>query len=87
MDEYEDETQNADPGTAFPIVHPDGRGVQYFGLTMRDYFAAKALQAMTPDMETAGKMALAGEDPNSVMRAICKGAYAIADIMLAERTK
>lgn len=25
--------------TAFPIVHPDG-GVQYWGLSIRDYFAA-----------------------------------------------
>lgn len=33
-------------GTAFPIVHPDGMGVQYWGLTVRDYFAIRC-----PDSE------------------------------------
>jgi hypothetical protein len=35
-----------DGGAAFPVVHPDGSGVQYFGIGIRDYFAAKALQGM-----------------------------------------
>ena len=78
MDEYEDETQNADPGTAFPIVHPDGRGVQYFGLTMRDYFAAKAISA-------AAELSDCHKD--SMPAAIARNAYAIADAMLAARTK
>lgn len=59
----------------------------YTGMTLRDYFAAKAMQAMVPDMETAGRLALAGEDPNSTIRTICKGAYVIADTMLAERER
>lgn len=38
-------TTKTDGGAAFPVVHPDGMGVQYFGLSVRDYFAAKAMQA------------------------------------------
>jgi len=36
-------------GPAFPIVHPDGAGVQYYGMTLRDYFAAKAMQGFCAD--------------------------------------
>lgn len=82
MEEYEDETQSADPGTAFPIVHPDGRGVQYFGLTMRDYFATNALQA------------LLHKDSNwregwgrCTKTELAEEAYAFADAMLVARTK
>ena len=83
MDEYEDETQNADPGTAFPIVHPDGRGVQYFGLTMRDYFAAKAMQAILPTCDGHSF----GPEPGNSNDRLAKCAYAVADAMLAARTK
>lgn len=30
----------------FPIIHPDGSGVQYWGMSMKDYFAGQALSAM-----------------------------------------
>lgn len=32
--------------TAFPVVHPDGSGVQYFGLSKRELIAAMAMQGM-----------------------------------------
>ncbi|MEW6316261.1 MAG: hypothetical protein AB1670_07695 [Pseudomonadota bacterium] len=93
MDEYEDETQNADPGTAFPIVHPDGRGVQYFGLTMRDYFAAKAMQGllaepMWEEDSTAQVLVLTRDTvfTNPADR-FASAAYKLADAMLAARTK
>lgn len=72
-----DENGNTDPGTAFPIVHPDGRGVQYFGLSMRDYFAAKAMQGWT-----------ANPLPNdSSIQDVAAWAYRQADAMLVARTK
>ena len=60
---------------AFPIVHPDGSGVQYFGMSLRDYFAAKAMQ---------GRLAAPGYvdvDQDAEM------AYKMADAMLKERAK
>lgn len=56
-------------GPAFPVTYPSaGRG-----MTLRDYFAAKALQGMLT----------AGEDvPNEKL---AKWAYDVADAMLAAR--
>ncbi len=60
---------------AFPIVHPDGSGVQYFGMTLRDYFAGQFI---------CGRSAVPGIiDPGYDARL----AYQVADAMLAERMK
>ena len=63
-------------GTAFPIVHPDGKGVQYYGMTLRDYFAAKAMQAI-----------ITGNNADECCMGLgaAKDAYAVADAMLAAR--
>lgn len=70
-------TEINDGGAAFPVVHPDGMGVQFFGLSMRDYFAAKAMQGWT-----------ANPIPNdSSIQDVAAWAYRQADAMLAARTK
>lgn len=69
-----------DGGTAFPIVHPNGAGVQYFGMSLRDYFAAKSINGMLSALDAAGL-----NYSNPVMMA--EHAYAMADAMLAERAK
>lgn len=63
--------------TAFPIVHPDGQGVQFYGMPLRDYFAAKAMQAFC------------AAEYNSRMDCEhwARHAYQMADAMLAERAK
>lgn len=60
---------------AFPIVHPDGAGVQYYGMTLRDYFAAKAMQG------TLAAQARCSAEKRA------ESAYELADAMLAERAK
>ena len=65
-----------DGGTAFPIVHPDGSGVQYFGMTLRDYLAAKASAGM-----------LANYNVINTPEHVAQMAYAHADAMLKERAK
>jgi hypothetical protein len=71
-------------GAAFPVVHPDGMGVQYFGISIRDYFAAKAMAALTPvyweDLELYGS----GAELN---KCLCETAYEMADAMLLQRNK
>ena len=62
--------------TAFPIIHPDGMGVQYYGMTLRDYFAAKAMQGICSHPDTWG-LPTAG--------AIAEQAYLVADAMLKTR--
>lgn len=66
-----------DGGAAFPVVHPDGKGVQYYGMSLRDYFAAKAMQAMVA-AEFAS--AFGPED-------WARHAYKVADSMIQERAK
>lgn len=70
-----------DGGPAFPFcewnTNGDGDPIptcNYGGMTLRDYFAAKAMQGMLAS----------GESPKSIA-ATAGWAYAIADTMLAER--
>ena len=70
-----------DGGSAFPISdthHPNGQ-VQYgcSGMTLRDYFASKAMQGFAAD-ESMG---------TAIATDIAKLAYQLADAMIAERTK
>lgn len=75
-------------GPAFPVlppVGPDGTsavGYPYVtpGISIRDYFAAKALQGMLADLPKA----LYGLD---WMANLARSSYAVADAMLAERAK
>lgn len=67
-----------DGGPAFPIEAFNGWGQPFEGMTLRDYFAAKAMQGMIARTswgieDDAGD--IAGE------------AYGYADAMLAEREK
>lgn len=70
-------------GHAFPVSYetggPDGDSVTHHGMSMRDYFAAKAMQANIAIFEDWP----AGERAND----IAKYSYAMADAMLAEREK
>lgn len=64
-------------GPAFPIVH--GHFVESLGLSLRDYFAAKALQ---------GILAFSGDGFTAVTGSpeqFSKAAYTYADAMLAAR--
>jgi hypothetical protein len=61
-------------GPAFPVMLPEAK-IVYTGMTLRDYFAAKAMQALLPKATWAE------------WEVIPKDAYAMADIMLKERLK
>jgi len=72
-------------GSAFPEIYTDAKvsehnqeyGDTYSvgGMTLRDYFAAKAMQGMSCFTD------------NDTMKAIAERAYAFADAMLSERDK
>lgn len=67
-----------DGGQAFAQYRTDpwGNPVIENGMTLRDYFAAKALTGLISSAESAIKSAV-----------YAQAAYAIADAMLAERAK
>lgn len=73
---------NESDGPAFPIVHPDGMGVQYYGMSLRDYMAAKALPVAWKAMEDGYFEADGWESINQGV-AVC--AYQMADAMIAAR--
>lgn len=66
---------------AFPIAHPDVVGVQYYGITARDYFAAKALSALINHPNKEGVNC--GRDAVPIL---AKFAYEYADAMLIARS-
>jgi hypothetical protein len=69
---------------AFPNEGFNGWGEPEKGMTLRDYFAAKAMQAVYPknwDMF----MNETYEHPEEVLRGAAKNAYELADAMLKAR--
>ncbi|MNK80830.1 hypothetical protein D3C87_1005610 [compost metagenome] len=67
-----------DGGPAFPRDH---RHLGHNGMTLRDYFAAKAMHGWLSSYGPGDKHPVAAGDADSVARR----AYAMADAMLAAR--
>lgn len=66
-------------GAAFPLYDHHGNGQQFLadcGMTLRDYFAAKAMQGFCADTEVTCTWDMLAE-----------ASYNVADAMLAERSK
>lgn len=82
------ETENKKPKTpfAFPLnfrgYNENGRlcEKQEFGMTLRDYFAAKAMQGLMSDTSS-----LEGELGKVFYVEIAKASYLIADAMIKQR--
>jgi hypothetical protein len=71
--------------SAFPWITDDGERIQgEKGMTLRDYFAAKAMQSYTSDKEFVDACAFMEKD---VKEEIARVAYAQADAMLKAREK
>lgn len=63
---------------AFPVPGSEYGGTgTFFGMTLRDYFAAKAMQGICAHPETWGRQT----------SEIAQSAYELADAMLAARVK
>lgn len=69
-------TDGSDGGTAFPIPAAEGYHQQEYGMSLRDWFAGKALGESTREIWTNHKP----ED-------VAKRCYDLADAMIAERNK
>jgi len=79
-----------DGGQAFPCagtLYPDGSvwDAGSNGMTLRDYFAAKAMQALIP-LFSSGTLSVKDGTPATEAH-VSEQAYAFADAMLAEREK
>lgn len=69
---------------AFPVTMEDGRGgtMTNLGITLRDYFAAKAMQSGAIEIFTATE-----HEALAALPIFARAAYLIADAMIAERDK
>lgn len=69
---------------AFPVTLPSGESYQghlpHDGMTLRDYFAAKAIHGTMAAMDS-------GERNYTPPKTIAESAYRLADAMLAARVK
>jgi hypothetical protein len=76
-------------GPAFPYEERNGEGIpvrDYFGMTLRDYFAAKAMQSIyraNVDWEPTGTPM--DEESLQVLTDVAQDAYKLADAMLKAR--
>ena len=85
-----------DGGPAFPATYPRPMNSAQDGMTLRDYFAAQALQMiMLPEIYRVDRWAEKGKYDDDVEVEWDKGdakqwassAYVVADAMLAQREK
>lgn len=77
-------------GPAFPLGLESFGGSQAFelGMTLRDYFAAKALSGLMANYAFLARCREDGARENiGFDTLVATGAYLMADAMLAERTK
>jgi hypothetical protein len=68
-------------GSAFPNEGFNGWGSPESGMTLRDYFAAKAMQALITSRHTNYENGWYDED------VVASSSYNMAEAMLAERNK
>jgi hypothetical protein len=80
-----------DGGPAFPHLHESSQRINetemHGGMTLRDYFAAKAMAAIWSGSAMTVIQNVADEAGVSVERYIAAAAYLQADAMLKERSK
>lgn len=78
-------------GPAFPVTLPSGESYQghlpHDGMTLRDYFAAKAMNGYLANPWQAKELDDTGDSSGEQMRIVAEISYAMADAMLVARVK
>lgn len=76
-------------GPAFPVVDTSGDYPNcHLGMSLRDYFAAKAMQGLLSDLEVSRSLCDCDEyDGQNFATIVATNAYGFADAMLEERKK
>lgn len=67
-------------GAAFPIIGTENTNYVHEGMTLRDYFAAKAMQGLMSAHDNTGIWMATG-----ISDEVAKNSYEVADAMLAAR--
>ena len=76
-----------DGGPAFPFAcqGPTTGPEIYYGMSIRDYFAARVMAAMIPRYDVDD--GIVSEHPHTGQEMLVRAAYRVADAMIAEREK
>ena len=78
-----------DGGPAYPMgYHPEGNSADHSGMTLRDYFAAAALQGLIsklPIIDQTGVHGIKVDDKIAYNNEVAESCYWIADAMLKAR--
>lgn len=79
-------------GPAFPSAPRNQLSEHRYGMSVRDYFAARAMEALIaklPLFDREGAHGIPGtrEELHAIRQGIAESAYSYADAMLAEREK
>lgn len=79
-------------GPAFPVQYEtggrDNSQITYFGISVRDYFAAKAMATLIDqDDDDLREWVTDPEEGMPSIKALAVASYEIADAMIAERNK
>lgn len=77
-------------GQAFPSVNEsnvEGRSFYYPGMSLRDYFAAKALEGFCSNPDISKSAASLGLHGKKLHPSFVASAYELADAMIEERRK
>lgn len=87
--EYHNQTGRAQEGFFATGILPQGASQQFAGMTLRDYFAAKAMQALIGQMANSeqidDQMRRLGLGVGDFDKLVAKCAFDYADAMLEER--
>ncbi len=77
-----------DGGSAFPATEANyhNENMRGEGMSLRDYFAAKAVVKIAPSFGEIGELATAGHEVEEILQLAAKYSYEIADHMLAARS-
>ena len=72
-------------GPAFPTSADNGHSTNQDGMTLRDYFAAKAMQSILLEYQNVFEDETGGEGDPTFPELLAKDAYIMADAMLKVR--
>ena len=72
-------------GPAFPVTSDNYANSESAGMTLRDYFAAKAMQSILLEYQNVFEDETGGEGDPTFPELLAKDAYIMADAMLKVR--
>ena len=78
-------TENKKPENPFAFAMCDDISFMQHGMTLRDYFAAKAMQGILSAQTEMRAIGMQSNHGHNQVESLCEESYTIADAMLKQR--